>query len=319
MSTSSLTMKPDAIGVRPRVQPVRRTPNATYYPFYLGGVATSLASTCTHPLDLAKVRMQTLPGRPGLLTTVMRTVEEGGVRGLFDGLSAAWFRGMTYSLVRFQAYFVAKDHLAASGKVKSTIVQGVLAGMAAGVFAGVLSNPGGKLLSLYIVLIRMQADRTKALAERFNYRNVLHGLYKITVNEGPVELFRGLNTTLLRAVLTNVGQLASYDVFKAAMLSTEGAKDTPLTHFLASFAAGTVATTLSQPADVIRSRLMAAGGPKQSALRVTTDLIRAEGVQSLFRGWLPAWYRITPQTVLTFLFLEQLRRLVDLYREVELP
>jgi Mitochondrial carrier protein len=34
-----------------------------------------------------------------------------GLRGLFEGLSATWFRGMTYALARFWAYDVSKAEL----------------------------------------------------------------------------------------------------------------------------------------------------------------------------------------------------------------
>lgn len=70
-------------------------------------------------------------------------VSHAGAMGLFDGLSAAWFRGMSYSLVRFEAYEVAKRHLQDSKTVTSTLAQTALAGVSAGLIGGLVSNPGG--------------------------------------------------------------------------------------------------------------------------------------------------------------------------------
>ena len=112
----------------------------------------------------------------------------------------------------------------------------------------------------------MQADRQKPVADRFCYRNIFVGLYRIASTEGPRQLFRGLNTTLFRAVLTNVGQLTSYDLLKRSLLQSKILSDGPWCHFVASAGAGTIATTISQPADVVRSRLMAIKGSNVSAI-----------------------------------------------------
>jgi dicarboxylate transporter 10 len=39
-----------------------------------------------------------------------------------------------------------------------------------------------------------------------------------------------------------------------------------------------------------------------------------EGPMFMFKGWVPAWSRLQPTTILIFLTLEQLKNLVDLSR-----
>ncbi|KAH7880178.1 uncharacterized protein C8R40DRAFT_1084916 [Lentinula edodes] len=56
----------------------------------------------------------------------------------------------------------------------------------------------------------------------------------------------------------------SYDFFKASLLATPYFEDNIYCHFTASFAAGTVATTVCSPADVLKSRIMNASGPGSS-------------------------------------------------------
>lgn len=77
------------------------------YPFWLGGVAASMAACFTHPLDLAKVRMQslgpTVPS-PSMLNILRQSISNNGLRSVYTGLSASLMRQMTYSLVRLGSY-----------------------------------------------------------------------------------------------------------------------------------------------------------------------------------------------------------------------
>lgn len=73
---------------------------------------------------------------------------------------------------------------------------------------------------------------------------------------------------------------------------------------------GLVATTVCSPVDVIKTRVMNdKGGEYKSAIDCFTKTVRSEGPGALFKGWLPSYIRLGPQTVLTFVFLEQLKAL----------
>lgn len=49
----------------------------------------------------------------------------------------------------------------------------------------------------------------------------------------------------------------------------------------------------------------------QSTLKVIRHSMQTEGPAFMFKGWLPAWSRLQPTTILIFLTLEQLKNLVD--------
>lgn len=84
----------------------------------------------------------------------------------------------------------------------------------------------------------------------------------------------------------NASQLASYDYFKRILLSIKGTQDGPVLQFGASFLAGTVATSthherssfrhrahpfptaVCAPADVVKSRVMAAKSGAEVCPRV---------------------------------------------------
>lgn len=56
--------------------------------------------------------------------------------------------------------------------------------------------------------------------------------------------------------------------------------------------AGTMATTLCAPADVLKSRIQSSAG-KEGLLQVLRSGLREEGALFLMRGWTPAWLRLT--------------------------
>ncbi|CDO76207.1 hypothetical protein BN946_scf184819.g7 [Trametes cinnabarina] len=273
------------------------------YPFWLGGVAATIAASITHPLDLTKVRLQAT-GDKRMLQSIAKTVRTAGVLGLFDGISGTWLRQMTYSVCRFWAYDESKKLIGATEK--SPAWKLALAGSMAGGIAGFVGNPGE------IIMVRMQGDFAKPPEKRLNYRHALDGLYRMVRDEGWSSLMRGVGPNVFRAVLMNASQLASYDFFKAELIRRKWLEDNIYCHTVASFAAGTVATTVCSPADVLKSRIMSASGSEsKSALQMIRTSMKTEGPMFMFKGWVPAWMRLQPTTILIFVTFEQLKRLVD--------
>nr|XP_019051300.1 hypothetical protein I302_01749 [Kwoniella bestiolae CBS 10118]OCF30230.1 hypothetical protein I302_01749 [Kwoniella bestiolae CBS 10118] len=184
-----------------------------------------------------------------------------------------------------------------------------LAGSIAGGIAGVVGTPFETLM------VRMQADKAKPVELRYNYRNSIQGFYRMTSEEGIGSWTRGMGPNTFRSILMNMSQLASYDWFKHELIKAKVLEDGPVLHFLASLGAGTVATTVCSPADVIKSRIMTAhGAGTSSTIGVIRESLGKEGAMFMFKGWVPAWTRLQPTTILIFLTLEQLKKGVDVYR-----
>ncbi|XP_025027617.1 mitochondrial dicarboxylate carrier [Python bivittatus] len=102
-------------------------------------------------------------------------------------------------------------------------------------------------------------------------------------------------------------QLACYDQAKQLVLGTGLLADNIFTHFLASFIAGGCATFLCQPLDVLKTRLMNSQGEYRGVLHCAVETAKL-GPLAFYKGLVPAGIRLIPHTVLTFVFLEQLRK-----------
>ncbi|KAK7064664.1 mitochondrial carrier domain-containing protein [Favolaschia claudopus] len=275
-------------------------------PFWLGGLAACMASSCTHPLDFAKVRMQTIESAPGtqkpsILTVLRASIHESGIRSVYTGLTAAWMRQMSYSLVRLGTYEAIKERLSRKGSPSTPSL--IAAASFAGGLGGIVGNPAD------IILVRMTSDSMRPPEQRYRYSNAITGLFSLAKEEGLRGLGRGIGTNTTRAVLMNASQVGSYDFFKAKLLRHSGnvfnyqLKDNLLLHVIASLLAGTFATTVCSPADVMRTRIMSSSS-SASLVHVLTTSVREEGPRVLFRGWTPAFMRLGPNTVLLFVFFE---------------
>lgn len=274
------------------------------YPFWYGGAASMAACLVTHPLDLAKVRLQTAPERgQSLFSMAISIVKYEGVFKLYSGLTASLLRQATYSTARFGVYEFLKEQYQRKYNVMPSTAVLLPMSMISGALGGLVGNPSD------VVNIRMQNDSALPQELRRNYKNAFEGLFRIVKSEGIWTLFRGLTPNLIRGVLMTASQVVTYDISKNFLvdcLSMDSLKKS--THFSASLMAGLVATTVCSPADVVKTRIMNAQGTSSGALSILTTAVKAEGPAFMFRGWLPSFIRLGPHTIATFLVLEQLRK-----------
>jgi len=271
--------------------------------WYMGGLASMGAACCTHPLDLIKVHLQTQQeGKKGMWQMAKRVVGTEGFFGLYNGLSASLVRQGTYSMTRFAMYETLKNHVAPGGGQLAFYQKALLAGVS-GFCGGLVGTPGD------LVNVRMQNDVKLPKELRRNYKHALDGLWRVYSEEGFKTLFSGVTMASTRAVVVTIGQLGLYDQCKEWLLAIPflHMKDDTVTHFTASLGAGTAATLISQPLDVFKTRMMNAKPGEFSSIGALVAYTRQTGLKGFFKGFIPAWIRLGPQTIITFMLFEQLR------------
>ena len=111
----------------------------------------------------------------------------------FDFISTVFYRILTNKAIE------AND-----GK-PLPLYQKALCGLTAGAIGASVGSPAD------LALIRMQADATLPAAQRRNYSNAFHALYRIVADEGVLALWKGAGPTVVRDMALNMGMLASYD------------------------------------------------------------------------------------------------------------
>uniref|UniRef100_A0A1A8JRT9 Mitochondrial dicarboxylate carrier n=2 Tax=Nothobranchius TaxID=28779 RepID=A0A1A8JRT9_NOTKU len=270
--------------------------------WYFGGLASCGAACCTHPLDLIKVHLQTQQEvKMRMVGMAVHVVRNDGVLALYNGLSASLCRQMSYSLTRFAIYETVRDMMGSTNTGPMPFYQKVLLGAFGGFTGGLVGTPAD------LVNVRMQNDMKLSPEQRRNYKHAIDGLYRVFREEGVRKLFSGASMASSRGALVTVGQLACYDQAKQLVLGTGIMGDNMLTHFVSSFIAGGCATFLCQPLDVLKTRLMNSKGEYSGVMHCLRDTAKL-GPLAFYKGLVPAGIRLIPHTVLTFIFLEQLKK-----------
>ncbi|KAJ1342851.1 hypothetical protein BSLG_002510 [Batrachochytrium salamandrivorans] len=152
-------------------------------------------------------------------------------------------------------------------------------------------------------------------------QGTFHSLVKVFHSGGIRGLWRGVDASMMRTGVGSSVQLSSYDGCKQALLqsgwfdSSNGAEGGIGLHFVASLATSLLVCIAMNPFDVASTRMYnqheSADGKSGSLYKNGVDCliktVRSEGARALYKGFFANYLRVGPHTILTFVFLEQLR------------
>lgn len=285
-----------------------------------------IATLFTHPIDTLKLRQQLhglsdrpasmptsltspLPQHPPhsrniwrLLTNILRYE---GPSALYAGLSPAILRAATYSATRLGLYDPLRTWLNSAlasrdefGNVDLPSTPSFTVKFAASVTSGALGAIVGNPFEL--IKVRMQQNDTNA------YRNAFDALRRITTGEGVFALWTGTYPAILRGALLTSSQLATYDQTKTILKTHFLLEEGILAHLSAAMMAGIVTTTVSTPADVVKSLVMHSY-PTRSPLECMRHIFATDGLRGFMRGWTPNYARLGPHSLITMVVYENLR------------
>ncbi|GFR41596.1 hypothetical protein Agub_g2320, partial [Astrephomene gubernaculifera] len=134
--------------------------------------------------------------------------------------------------------------------------------------------------------------------------------------EGWRGLWRGGAPAVQRAALVNLGELATYDQAKRAILSTGlTGGDNLWAHTGSSVCSGFFASLVSVPADVVKTRMMSQDASQplyRSSLDCLLKSVRAEGLGAMYKGFFPTWARLGPWQLVFWTSYEHMRKTCDL-------
>lgn len=271
----------------------------------LSATSGSIAALFCHPFDVVRVCMQVTTEKRSTIGTGVAVYNAQGVyRGLYSGLTAAFLRQWTYGACRLGIYsFLLKS------QPKPSEVSFPLK-LSFGLISGGIGSVAGTPAELGIV--RMCADALKPLEERRGI-GVHRVLADVIKDSGVVGMWNGVGPTVLRAMSLNSVTLAVTSQTKEMLPKLVPAlKEHPTpTMVLSTIVASFWGTVASQPFDVVKSRMQnmkvpASGTPPYTGALDCAMKCLAEGPMTLFRGFTPAFVKLTPFTVLSLNILEKL-------------
>ncbi|PKU75579.1 mitochondrial dicarboxylate/tricarboxylate transporter DTC [Dendrobium catenatum] len=280
---------------------------STVKPFVNGGASGMLATCVIQPIDMVKVRIQL--GQGSALQVTKNMLAQEGVRAFYKGLSAGLLRQATYTTARLGSFRVLTNKATEANEGKPLpLLQKAGIGLAAGAIGACVGSPAD------LALIRMQADATLPPAQRRNYTNAFHALFRISADEGVLALWKGAGPTIVRAMALNMGMLASYDQSVEFFRDSLGFGEIS-TVLGASAVSGFFASACSLPFDYVKTQIQkmqpdASGKyPYSGSLDCAMKTLKSGGPFKFYTGFPVYCVRIAPHVMMTWIFLNQIQKI----------
>lgn len=250
----------------------------------LAGAVAGVTEHCAmYPLDTIKTRAQALahPGqqlhRAALMHALKAAFRHEGWMGLYRGFGAMVGGAGPAHALYFASYEAAKKLYGADRPGHQVLTTGA-AGATATLLQDAFMTPAD------VVKQRLQLVNTP-------YRGVVNCLVRVIREEGVSALYRSYRTTVLMNVPFMAVQVALYETCKKLMGSEED--DGLLIQLTAGAVAGGTAAGVTNPLDVVKTRLQTEGVTSATKYRSSAviptlrQIVREEGKAALWRGLKP--------------------------------
>uniref|UniRef100_A0A1B6DWZ3 Mitochondrial glycine transporter n=1 Tax=Clastoptera arizonana TaxID=38151 RepID=A0A1B6DWZ3_9HEMI len=274
-------------------------------------LAGSLSGTCStilfQPLDVVKTRLQTAQcatitrpnniGSFGMVNILSGIFQKDQLFGLWKGMSPSLTRCVPGVGLYFASMHWMKDNLISG---EPTPLESLAIGIAGRSISG-------------ICLIPITVVKTRFESGEYPYKGVTQALRVIYKSEGIRGLSCGLIPTLFRDAPFSGLYLMFYSQIKRSLPqdSYRGDMAAPA-HFCCGVVAGMLASLVTQPADVIKTKMQLYPGRFHSIFHVVLYIQEKYGVKGYFKGLMPRTLRRTLVAAMSWTIYEQLTRSIGL-------
>lgn len=260
----------------------------------MGGVSAAVSKTAAAPIERVKLLIQNQgemmkSGRldkkyDGIIDCFRRTVRDEGVLSLWRGNTANVIRYFPTQALNF-AFRDKFKKMFGYKKDKDGYWKWMGGNLASGGAAGATSLLFVYSLDYTRTRLANDAKSAKKGGER-QFNGIVDVYRKTIASDGVVGLYRGFMPSVTGIIVYRGLYFGMYDSIKPLVLTGALANN-----FLASFLLGWCVTTgagiASYPLDTIRRRMMMTSGEAvkyKSSIDAGTQIIKKEGVMSLFKG-----------------------------------
>mmetsp|Transcript_32064 Transcript_32064/g.75704 ORF Transcript_32064/g.75704 Transcript_32064/m.75704 type:complete len:304 (-) Transcript_32064:177-1088(-) len=273
----------------------------------LGGIAGWM---CVHPFNTLAVRMNlaSMGANAGPQLSFAqfssKLIKTEGFASLYNGLGAGCLRQVFYATSRYGLFEKFRDVCAQYRK--TDFAQRFATASVAGGCAAVISCP------IEVCLVRMSNDASLPVDQQRGYKNVFDAIMRIAKEDGFSAFYRGVQPFAMRAMLVGGTQVATYDQFK--MTYADFGISGIANQFCSSMSAGLIYSIVTMPFETAKNRMafqkldpITKEMPYRGTFQTIGKIAAADGVLSLWWGFLPYYGRCGGHTVTMFIFVDQIR------------
>ncbi|CAK9834125.1 Mitochondrial glycine transporter [Anthophora retusa] len=273
--------------------------------FLAGSLSGTFSTILFQPLDLVKTRLQSRVNlhldapRNGTLRMVIHIIKNENVFGLWKGMTPSITRvvpgvGLYFSLLHWLKHTLhLKDPL--------TPTEALLLGITARSMSGAL------LIPITVVKTRFESDV-------YRYNSIGQALKLIYKQEGIRGLSSGLVPTLLRDAPYSGLYLTFYTQLKNIISKTDmpcSISPAPI-HFSCGILAGIFASIITQPADVIKTKIQLYPNEFKGVRNAVFRVYKKYGMLGYFKGIVPRMLRRTLVTAMAWTIYEEVAKFLNL-------
>lgn len=178
-----------------------------------GGIAGMVAASIVYPLEVVKTMLTLYPDECDSIPGAARTVfNNGGIPALYRGLGPTLVAMFPYVGVEFMVYETLKKRWEmAFGPVGTAVL--LLLGALGGAAAQASAHP----LDVIRRRMQMQSMGKDSASKDKKYNNMFTGLYRVSKEEGPHALFKGLGPACLEKIPSTAIGYFIYEAMKVAL------------------------------------------------------------------------------------------------------
>jgi len=303
-----------------------------------GGVAGTVASCLTNPLEVIKTQLQSsatssanlgglssVAGKP--IAVARQILKNDGVLGFFRGFKPTLVGIIPSRSAYFYAYETSKRYLGKSGF--ETLKEGyvgnsILSGFAAGFAGNTLTNP------IWLVKTRMQLLADSSAGQRV-YTSYRHCIKSIFEEEGIAGFYKGITASYWGCAEGCI-QFVLYEKIKTNRLAVKNEKRaaaglkpvkelSKLEYFTTAAIGKSIAAISTYPHEVARTRLREqarSGVFKYKGMWQTLGIIgKEEGRKGLYAGMGTHLLKVVPNSAIMFLTYEIVNSWLGQYTVIE--
>ncbi|CDO93899.1 unnamed protein product [Kluyveromyces dobzhanskii CBS 2104] len=306
-----------------------------------GALAGFLAGVIVCPLDVAKTRLQAqglqlagiggvrssvvadvvaakyYNGIWGTLTTIVR---DESVRGLYKGIVPIVLGYFPTWMVYFSVYERCKLTYPSFFK-NSEFLSHSMSALTAGAISTTLTNP------VWVVKTRLMLQSGKDIRGMTHYKNTLDAFIKIYKYEGIKNFYSGLIPSLFGLLHVAIHFpvyeqlkkiLHCYPNGKPGQKSSDGTQNTSFQLgrlILASCGSKMIASSLTYPHEIVRTRLQLKSDTKPSIKSILRSTYAKEGIRGFYSGFLTNMFRTVPASAITLVSFEYFRKHFKLWND----
>jgi hypothetical protein len=243
---------------------------------YISTISNVVATSLVYPFDTVRVRMH------------LNKVIHYTFKDLYKGYVAGLFRQLTYSTPNIYIYSSLISNYRATCNNEPKFVYKFCYGLISGTIAGIIGTPSE------VIMIRSIVSKSST--------GIIQNSKNILEKYGASHFLNGCFPTVIRSATFNSIRLSLYSELKPYVSNHND--NTLFTHSISALISTTVGIVVSNPFDVIKSRMQ----KKNTPFIETYKSIKNESLLQFYRGFIPNMIKSIPHSIISFILFEKMSR-----------